>query len=157
MRRGQQPRRPPCTGSISSGRTYVFPAVTINCTGTLEGLAVKGERSMNDGSKPVIQVWRMHANVSGLYTLEHSIPLGSQCCSIDRGSKATCTTSFRVMAGDIIGIWLHVRSPRNYFLNVSHTTRAYCLPERAKNFSIENSDNCLKNVLPLISMKISPG
>ena len=154
--RQRQPPRRPCTGPISPGRTYVFPAVTINCAGTLKKLTVNGERSiMISGDKrPTIQVWRMRGNFSGLYTLKYYIPLNSQCCST-RGSKAICTTSFRVMAGDTIGV--HLPSPRNYFLLYSNTAGAYCLPKRAKNFKVKNSSKCLENVLPPISMRILPG
>ena len=154
-----------CIGPITRfptrrSRVFVFPNITINCTGSLTGLRVAG--GFEDGlAEQNLLIWRKY-NRSNNYSLQHSIPL-SQCCSA-QGNTLKCNNTYGVVTGDTIGVQLPTKALSNrsvYFLfNAQRMTRAYHPPDKFKTFNMTNllmEDPSPLKIIPLISMKILPG
>ena len=135
---------------------YVFPSMTINCTGTLIRLEVNGEKIESSDREPKIQIWRMSATGSDYYELEYSIPLNTQCCN-SHSAEANC--AYRVKAGDTIGVQLPQSNMSSFLVHFSRMTQAFTLPVNAVNFSTKNltSDKKHSAQFPMISMDIIPG
>ena len=135
---------------------YVFPNVTINCTGKLTSVNVTGATGVGD-EEPQLQIWRMGStnSVPNTYILKHLIPLvpgqSSQCCSTS-STEANC--DYGVEAGDIVGVQLPQLEESSFLIHFSrHEIPAYILQCNITNFDLGHGNQETIG-FPLISMRI---